>query len=256
MTLSVAVVTQDEPFHMPRFFDAFFEELDADVSVEWVTVLPLLDESFGASVRRAYRLYGPANFLHRSVEYVGRRAADGLNLVDYSVASVAESQGVPVEHRESVNDGIYAGRVESNGVDVVLSVSAPEIFDTEVLDAPTWGCLNVHTSALPEYRGLLPTFWAMYHGEDSVGATVHTMAPEVDRGKAVRRTSVPVESDDSLDDVIARGKRRGGELAAAALADVAHDRVTLDPIDGEGSYFSFPTAAERRTFQRRGGELL
>ena len=257
MGLSVAVVTQDEPFYMPLFYRSFFDALDdARIDVEWVTILSTFDESILDLAWRTYRLYGPLNFVRRGVEYVARTAADAVGYGSYSVASVVRSHGIAVDHRESVNTPAFVDRLSGHDVDVVLSVSAPEVFEPRVLDAPRWGCLNVHTSNLPKYRGMLPTFWALYHGDDELGVTVHTMAEKIDQGEVVRQTTVPIPADATLDDVISLGKREGGCLAAAALRDVADGTVTLDPMVGEESYFSFPTVAERREFQRRGHDLL
>ncbi|WP_157971651.1 methionyl-tRNA formyltransferase [Halorussus litoreus] len=252
----MAIVTQDDPFYVPLFFESFFSRLSDGIEVESIVELPSFDESGVELARRMFGFYGPVGFVRRGVEFAGRTALDAVGVGRYSVASVADEYGVPVERRESVNDPAFVERLRKRDVDVLLSVSAPEIFDVELLDAPNWGCLNVHTADLPNYRGMMPTFWALYHGEEEVGVTVHTMAEEIDRGEAVRRTSFPVADDDTLDDVISRGKEVGGELAARALDDIEEGRVSRSPIEGEGSYFSFPTPDERREFQHRGGELL
>lgn len=254
MTTDVAVVTQDEPLYMPLFFRSFFADVDDAVNVRWVTILDTFDESFLDSVRRAYRLYGPVNFPRMGVRFLARTVADRLGLARWSVASEARANDIAVDRRQTVNDDEFVERLQD--VDVLLSVSAPEIFEPRVLDAPAWGCLNVHTAELPKYRGLLPTFWALYHGEEEVGVTVHTMVEEIDRGQIVRQTTFPVGSTPTLDEVIAQGKREGGSLAAAALADVAAGSESLRPMTGEGSYHSFPTVEQRREFQRQGGKLL
>lgn len=254
MTTKVTVVTQDDPFYMPIFFEALLSSLPKGVQVTEVTVLRSFDESFPDLFQRMYKLYGPVNFVRRGIEYVHRKLLNRFG-GDYSVAAVARDHGVAVTHRDSVNTDAFVSGIEHDGIDVILSASAPEIFDSEVLAAPDWGCLNVHTAELPKYRGMLPTFWALYHGDDEIGVTVHTMAEEIDQGQIVRQTTFPIESA-SLDDAIRQGKRTGGRLAAAALGDIERDKVMLAPMEGEGSYFSFPTRAERKEFQRRGGRLL
>ena len=254
MPTRVTVVTQDDPFYMPIFFESFFSTVPEAVEIVDVTVLPSFDESFPELVGRMYGLYGPTNFVRRGFQYAYRTLANRLG-GDFSVAAIAQNHGVPVTRRDSVNAEEFVSQVEHGGIDVILSASAPEIFDSEVLTAPTWGCLNVHTAELPKYRGMLPTFWALYHGEDEIGVTVHTMEEEIDKGRIVRQTTFPVESA-SLDRAIRQGKETGGQLAAAALGDVERDDVRLIPMEGEGSYFSFPTVEERREFQRRGGTLL
>ncbi|MFC7058384.1 formyltransferase family protein [Halovenus salina] len=256
MNTSVAIITQDEPFYMPLFFQEFFPRIDDTVSVERVSVLDVLDESFPSFLYRMYGLYGPTNFFRRGIAYLYRKGLNATGHGLYSVESVAERDGTPVESRDEINTAEYINWVKTEDIDIVLSVSAPQIFDEELLDAPNWGCINVHTADLPKYRGMLPTFWALYHDEDEIGVTVHTMEPEIDRGQIVRQDHFPITESTTLDGAITRGKREGGRTAAEAINDISAENVSLREMDGEGSYFSFPTTAERREFQRRGRELL
>lgn len=254
--MRVFVVTQDDPFYLPLFFRALFAEVGEEVEIVRVFCLDPFDESFAALVGRMYRLYGPVNFVRRGVDFVARKATDALGLGSYSVASVAEERGVSVETLDTVNDASFVERVEAKGIDVILSVSAPEIFGPPLLNAPAWGCLNVHTAKLPKYRGMLPTFWALYHGDEEIGVTIHTMEEEIDQGQIAKQSTFSVASADTLDDVIKRGKREGGRLAARTLNELAEGALGLRPMEGEGSYFSFPSADERRELQRKGRRLL
>jgi len=251
---SVVVVTQDDPFYMPSFFETFFDEVPSNVTIESVVLLRPFDESKFELAHRLYDFYGLGNFLKLASLYATRKLRDELGQAVFSVERLAKQKGVSTEHRETVNDPAFAERIEN--VDVVLSVASPEIFDSVILRAPEWGCVNVHTADLPDYRGMMPTFWALYHGEDEIGVTVHTMTEEIDRGKIVRKATFPVDEDDTLSDVITRGKETGGVLAAQALSDIASEDVSMTTIDGDGAYYSFPTARERQELTNRGRELL
>lgn len=254
--MRVYVVTQDDPFYLPIFFCSLFGEVGEEVEIVRVFCLDPFDESFVALVRRMYRLYGPVNFVRRGISYVIRKSSDALGMSSHSVVTVARTQGVSTEMLDTVNDERFVERVEDEEIDVILSVSAPEIFGPQLLDAPAWGCLNVHTAKLPKYRGMLPTFWALYHGDDEIGVTIHTMEEEIDQGQIAKQSAIPVASSDTLDDVIKRGKQEGGRLAARTLTELAEGDLPLRPMEGEESYFSFPSAAERRELQRRGRRLL
>ncbi|MCS4039949.1 methionyl-tRNA formyltransferase [Salinibacter ruber] len=249
-------MTQDDPFYLPIFFRHFLAETSEKVKIGGVFCLDPFDESFAALVGRMYQLYGPVNFVRRGVSYVTRKASDALGLSTHSVVTVAQTQGVSVETLNTVNDAIFVERVKEAEIDVILSVSAPEIFGPSLLQAPTWGCLNVHTAKLPQYRGMLPTFWALYHGDDEIGVTIHTMEEEVDQGKIAQQSTFPVAPSDTLDDVIKRGKEEGGRLAAQVLNTLTEGELQLRPMEGEESYFSFPSAEERRELQQRGRRLL
>lgn len=255
-SLSVCIVTQDDPFYLPLFFNRFFERVGEDVKLNRTFLLDPFDESYAALMRRMYALYGPVNFVRRGVDFVARKASDAFGWGSYSVASVARSYDVPVESVDTVNDPSFVKQIEAEDISVILSVSAPEIFSPPVLKAPRWGCLNVHTAKLPQYRGMLPTFWALYHRDDEVGVTVHTMEEEIDQGQIALQSTFPVAASDTLDDVIKRGKEEGGRLAAQVLNTLARGELQLHPMEGQESYFSFPSAKERRELQQRGRRLL
>jgi len=254
--MRVFVITQDDPFYLPIFFRHFLAATNEKVTIDRVFCLDPFDESFVALVGRMYQLYGPVNFVRRGVSYVTRKASDALGIRSHSVLSVAQNQGVSVETLDTVNDASFVERVEQDGIDAILSVSAPEIFGPSLLQAPMWGCLNVHTAKLPKYRGMLPTFWALYHGDDEIGVTIHTMEEEIDQGQIAKQSTFPVSPSDTLDDVIQRGKREGGKLAAQTLNTLADGELQLHPMEGEESYFSFPSVEERRELQQKGRRLL
>jgi len=254
--MNVVVVTQDAPFYIPLFFEQFFNVVNEKVRLCAVVCLKPFDESFPALMDRMYRLYGPVNFVRRGVSYFTRKASDALGVGSYSVVTVAQKHGVPVKMLDTINDASFIGRIEEEQIDVILSVSAPEIFATSLLNAPTWGCLNVHTAKLPKYRGMLPTFWALYHGDDEIGVTIHTMEEEIDQGQIAKQSTFPVSPSDTLDDIIKRGKEEGGRLAAQALNALADGELQLRPMEGEESYFSFPSVEERRELQQKGRRLL
>ncbi len=255
-SLRIVVITQDDPFYLPLFFRSLLKEVGDDVDIQSIVCLDPFDESFFELIGRMYRLYGPVLFLRRGIEFVVRKGLDASGLQSYSVESTAERHGIPVRSVSSVNTEAFVRRVQEEEIDVILSVAAPEILKPEVLEAPRWGCLNVHTAKLPQYRGMLPTFWALYHGDEEIGVTVHTMEKEIDRGKIAGQTTFPVRDADTLDDVIKRGKEVGGRLAADVLENLRDEDLELKSMEGEESYFSFPTVEERRELQERGRKLI
>lgn len=250
--LEVVVVTQNDPFYVPVLLEKFFEELDDRVTVSRVVCLSPFNESLPELLSRTYRLFGPRGFLLHSFSYLVRRTLDSVNAGRHSVRKISESRGVPVDYVESVNSEGFIRQVESDEIDIILSASVPEIFNEELLSAPAWGCLNIHTADLPKYRGMMPTFWALYHGETELGVTVHEMVEDIDAGRIAAQATFDVTDLESLHQVILRGKRIGGRLAAKTLSEIVSGNVTLEEMTGKGSYFSFPTAADRKELQSRG----
>lgn len=255
MSLKVAVITQNDPYYMPLFFEEFLPRL-REVTVEQVTILSILDEDILSLGIRMLSFYGPANFTRRLFGYAYRNILDSIGTGNYSVESVAQSYDVPTNRRNGINTEEYISWVEKANIDIVLSVASSQIFEEELLRAPNYCCLNIHTAKLPQYRGVLPTFWALYHGEDEIGITIHTMVSEIDRGEIANQMTFPTENITTLDEAIKRGKREGGELAARTLNDIANESISMTDMKGDGSYFSFPTKADRKEFQKRGYRLL
>ena len=92
----------------------------------------------------------------------------------------------------SVNDPAYLARVKALAPDVLCSVAAPEIFRPPLLALAPRGAVNIHSGRLPVYRGMMPTFWQMMHGERAVTITVHEMAEKLDAGQVLATRTFPL----------------------------------------------------------------
>lgn len=256
--MKIVIITQDEPFYLPIFFKTFFREIEGkDITVKWLVDLPAFDETLLDTIKRGYKFYGPRKFLFRGFEYVRLKVFDTLGLVDKSVLSVAESFGVSVKTLKSgLTDSAFLSELKKERPEVILSVASPELFTSELISIPKWGCVNIHSAKLPKYRGMMPNFWAMYHGDEAAGITVHTMDEELDRGKIILQDEVEILDSDSLDSLIKKSKKEGAKLAVEALQQIKTGEVELKDYEGEGSYFSFPTREDVKEFRRRGNRLL
>jgi methionyl-tRNA formyltransferase len=245
--MRVVAVTQSDPFFTGRFFEAFLEEA-RELPVELVEIVLLRNfgESRVALARRLLRFYGPVGFVRLVARYARAR---GRN-----VEAVAAAHAVPVRALDTINDSAYLATLAARAVDVLLSVSAPEIFRTAaLLAAPR--VLNVHNGRLPRYRGMMPTFWALHEGDDEVVVTVHEMAERLDAGRVVAEFPMPVEPGESAFDVSARAKVLAGREVARLLAAQAWPEPRAVAVEN-GSYFRFPTRQDVRRLRARGRMLL
>lgn len=256
--MKIVIITQDEPFYLPVFFKTFFREIESkDIFVKCLVNLPAFDETLFDTIKRGYEFYGPRKFPFKGFEYVRLKVLDALGLANNSVLSVAESFGVSTKTLKSgLTDSNFLSELKKDQPDVILSVASPELFTPQLISIPKWGCVNIHSSNLPKYRGMMPNFWAMYHGDDTAGITVHTMDEELDKGKIILQDEIEIRPEDTLDSLIKRSKKRGAELVVKALEQIKNGEVKLKDYEGEGSYFSFPTKEDVKEFRRRGNRLL
>jgi methionyl-tRNA formyltransferase len=253
----IVAVTQSDPFFTGRFFEFFLPAARAaGVEVVEVVVLPNFNESRSALFRRFVRFYPPADFIRLGARYV-RALVDDRRGVPRSVEAVAARAAVPIRSLPTINDSGYLATLLERNVDVLLSVAAPEIFRAEALSA-TPLVLNVHSGRLPDYRGMMPTFWALLAGEDRVVVTVHEMAERLDAGAVVAEFDVPVEPGDSSFDLARRAKEVAGREVAALLATLGSERwPTPRPIDpSAGEYHGFPSRTDARRLHLSGRRVV
>jgi len=255
--LRFVIVTQEDLFYIPEFLKRFLQAVDFErFSIPLVAVLPPFNESFFSLLKRMYSFYGPLDFVQRGFLYVIAKFLDRLGLMRRSVRSIANWYNIPVKKVLDVNDPAFIDELRLMELDVILSVAAPQIFREELLKTPKWGCINVHSAKLPKYRGMMPNFWAMYHGDSTAGITIHTMDEKIDRGKIILQSEIPIHPSESLDSLIKRSKRAAADLAIQALEQIRNGTVQLRDYAGEGSYFSFPKPEHVRELKARGHRLL
>jgi len=255
--MQTTIITQDDIFYICEFLRPFLRKAKkAGISTPLIVVLPPFNEGIPALAKRMYRLYGFSGFLRRGIQYTRLKLLDRLGLAKRSVRSIAAEYDIPVRKATNVNDSALVAELQSMRPDVILSVSAPQIFHEEVLQVPRWGCVNIHSAKLPKYRGMMPNFWAMYHGDQSAGITVHRMAPEIDRGKILVQSEIPIHQTESLDSLIRRSKCAAADLTIRVLQQIRAGTVQLKDYEGESSYFSFPKREHVRDLRAKGHRLL
>jgi methionyl-tRNA formyltransferase len=250
--LRLLFVTEDDPLYVIRLFDVFFREYPADLlEIRGITIDRAFHEPPWKTLRRMLRFYGPDGVARLTTRFARAK------LTGRSIARLAAEASVPMIPATSVNAPEYLDEVRRLAPDVIVSVAAPEIFRKEILGIPRLGCINIHSGRLPVYRGMMPTFWQMLHGEPAVTVTVHEMAEALDAGKILGTVAVPLRSHDSLDRVIRITKEAGARLLIDVLSKIAQGRESRVPVDMSGKkYFSFPQREHVREFRKRGHRLL
>jgi methionyl-tRNA formyltransferase len=255
--VTVVAVTQDDPFFTGRFFESFLTAASGGrVRLLEIVLLRNFNESRLALLKRFQRLYGTADLTRLLTRYGFARLGD-LAGRPRGVEALAAKAGVPVRHLASINDEAYLRTLGERNVDVLLSVSAPEIFRAGALRA-TPHAINIHNGKLPFYRGMMPTFWALLHDEPEVTISVHTMVEKLDAGQVLAEYHVPITPDDSQFDLSARAKQVAGREVAQLLArlDTPEWPVATTVDMSQKRYFKFPTPADVAQLRAKGKRML
>ncbi len=159
-----------------------------------------------------------------------RPAGRGKQMVESAVKQVAVAAGVPVLQPASLRkdlDAVAALRLLAPDVIVVAAYGL--ILPRAVLEIPAFGCINVHASLLPAYRGASPITAAILDGLDATGVTIMLMDEGMDTGPALCQATQPIMPDDTTATLSERLAVQGGDLLVATLADwLAGDVAPID----------------------------
>ncbi|MFV0665380.1 methionyl-tRNA formyltransferase [Denitromonas sp.] len=181
-----------------------------------------------------------------------RPAGRGMKLQPSAVKQVALAHGIAVDQPEKLRTPEQQAALRAAAPDVLVVAAYGLILPQAVLDIPRLGCLNIHASLLPRWRGAAPIHRAIEAGDTETGITIMQMDAGLDTGDMLLRQAVPIPPDAttaSLHDALAR---LGGEMIVDALCRLAVQSLDAEPQPAEGVTYAHKIAkAEARLDWRR-----
>ncbi len=161
-----------------------------------------------------------------------------LKLTPSPVKVLAEKLNLPILQPLKARDEEFINQLREFKPDLMVVVAYGQILPQTILDLPRFGCLNVHTSLLPKYRGAAPIQWVIANGDAETGVTIMKMDAGLDTGPvlSVRRTPIlPSDDSQTLHD---RLGRLGAELLAETIPDFVAGKISPQPQPVEGSTYA------------------
>ena len=164
----------------------------------------------------------------------------GMKMVFSPVKEVALAAGIPVFQPENFREEETVEQLRALKPDVCAVVAYGRILPQKVLDVPTKGCVNIHASLLPQYRGSAPYQWAVLDGLKETGVTAQHMALKMDAGDIIDVAKTPIGENETAGELLDRLAVLGADLLSRVLTrfetgDVAgtqqnEDEVTFAPM--------------------------
>ena len=121
-----------------------------------------------------------------------------------SVAELARRHGIATFTTERINDAEWVERIRALAPDVIFSFYYRHMISRPIREVPRLGCVNMHGSLLPKYRGRCPVNWQLVHGEVESGVTLHDIVGRADAGDIIGQERVPIGPDDTAIDLYRR----------------------------------------------------
>ena len=156
----------------------------------------------------------------------------GMKLAFSPVKEVALAHDLPVYQPENFRDEEAVEQLRRLQPDVVAVVAYGRILPQKVLDIPVKGCINIHASLLPKYRGSAPYQWAVLNGETQTGVTAMYLCREMDAGDMIDTVATPIAPNETAGELLDRLAVLGAELLSKTLSRMAQGPVEATAQDG------------------------
>lgn len=163
--------------------------------------------------------------------------AENENIWFKSVAELAARKNLQVFAPKDVNHPLWVQRIRELEPDILFSFYYRNLISSEILALPSAGCLNLHGSLLPKYRGCAPANWAILNGETESGVTLHYMTPEPDAGDIVCQSPVPIAPDDDAATLNKNLARAAAAMLAEYLPQIRAGKAPRTPQDASAATY-------------------
>ena len=249
--MNISFLTTDEPIFLPRFFEQTLSALSRRHTVRVYSVPPLYKRQSSAQAARRYlATFGVTATIQLTTRLVRAK------LAGQSIKSVCRRAGVPYELIADVNAPEFLDRLRRENTDLLVSVSCPQIFRNPLIELPPKGILNIHGAILPQYRGVLPSFWMLANGERQAGVSIYFVNEAIDAGDLCGQEVFPIRADELLEAFILRSKAIAADLLLRTIDSVERGDVERRPLDlAQGSYYPWPDATAVQRFRSAGRRL-
>jgi methionyl-tRNA formyltransferase len=151
----------------------------------------------------------------------------------------AQRHGIPVYQPQTLKDENAIAMIKDLAPDCIVVVAYGRILPQAVLDIPRFGCVNVHASLLPRYRGAAPIHWAVINGDDKTGVTTMFMAKGIDTGDMILKAETPIGENETTGELHDRLTGMGADTLSKTLALLFAGKAPREKQDdAKSSYVS------------------
>ena len=181
-------------------------------------------------------IYNAGHDILAVVTNVDKPKGRGMKMIATPVKEFAIEKNLPVFQPEKVKKNEeFINEIKSLNPDIICVVAYGKILPQELLDIPKYGCVNVHGSLLPEYRGAAPIQWAVLNGDKKTGVTTMFMNAGMDTGEMILKEEVEIGDDETTGELWDRLKMIGANLLIKTVKEIENGTATRTKQPEEGT---------------------
>ena len=249
--MRIVIITQNEPFYLAKNIEYLIEILPNHSKIKGCVITNVSPFSKNGSLiskaLKTYRIFGFNFFFHYAIKYFFSIFNKKNNLV-----KTLERREIPYfKLTENINNPKSIKNIERFKPDILVSILGNQIFKKPIINFAPMGILNLHSSLLPKYRGLMPTFWVLKNNEKKTGVSVFYVDEGIDSGPIISQIEVSIDNK-SQRDLIEITKKIGMEAISKSIDQIHKNNVNLIPNDSSKmTYYSFPTKEDVIDFKKK-----
>ena len=254
--MKIILLTQNDPFYLAESTKDFIKKIKDDNNHEIVKAIVTpaspfgKKESFIKKITNSYKIFGIKFFLYYSLKYIWRKF-----ILDKSVLTEIKKENIPLwELNGNINSKKNISIIKSLNADIIIIIAGNQIIKKQVLEITKYGVFNVHSSLLPYYKGLMPTFWVLKNGEKQTGVTLYKLTEGIDDGPIISHKKIIIQDKMTQSTLIKKSKIVANELIIESLSYIENEREFI--TNKGGSYYKFPTKLDVKDFYLKGNKFF
>ena len=255
--MKIIIVTPNEPFYLSQNISYLLKNLKKNnhnvVSCVLLSPSPYgRRETFFNKTKKILDIFGFSFFVYYSLKFIK------VKLFKPSVKFILNSNNIPlILLNKSINYKLSLDKIKSYKPNLIISILGNEIFKSEILNIPTFGCINLHSSLLPNFKGVMPSFWVLLKKEKYTGVSVFKMDEGIDSGPIISQKKILIAENTTQKDLIIRTKEIGMKLIIESVEKIKSGKIDyINNPKGKGNYFSFPKKSDINQFLKQGGKFF
>ncbi|NCP85435.1 MAG: hypothetical protein GW823_11205 [Bacteroidetes bacterium] len=259
--MKVFLITQNEPFYIPKMLKVLINDSkQKDFQICGITVLAphRKNKTIRSWIKERSQIYTYKELFLVTSGFIFAKLFNILrgDKSPYSVRSITRNNRIAMYMTDNINSESYLNILSKLDVDLIISISCPQIFNKKLLTTPRIACINAHGTLLPSHRGVFGSWWMLYCGDSEGGSTIHTMVEEVDKGEIIWQKTFKIDKYHTQFSIAYQTKKD----MACGLSEVimGYKNMSLQPLMPlyKSSYHYAPTKELGVDFHKKGNRVI